>query len=335
MPRPAGSSCSSVQVVSTMVLPRRETRGKRDQRAKSTAVQRASSTGAPQASWAERKAAKKAAQSAKNKRRDRKHAENKQPAPKNTGNHGANKGKTYRTFGLGRLAGTDTAPRREAKNRPFSSTELALFTELEKAKGTAFALATAGRTFPGLIKARARQAATGRATPGKKRKNGPGRQFDVGGAEDAALHQHSRDDPHMSQRDLAKKFDTSQSTVSRQIGTACADPNMRSDRGLRSREAGRIPLSTKKSQKVVWEANLPRIIDMSLTWLEGICEVAVELRSWTDEAKLKWGHGQHKTTGRAPVGHTLNREEEYRMKNATMTLAAGFRHRGPRRGQWD
>ena len=58
-----------------------------------------------------------------------------EPAPKNNGNGGANKGKKYQTFGAALLAAPHSAPQ-QPMNRPFSTTELALFKELEKAKGT-------------------------------------------------------------------------------------------------------------------------------------------------------------------------------------------------------
>ena len=60
---------------------------------------------------------------------------------------------------------------------------------------------------------------------------------------------------------------------------------------------------------------------MIMTWHLGMATLETLYRSWSDEAKVPYGYGQHLLTGRSDVGQMFMAEEDYRLKNGTMYLA--------------
>ena len=53
---------------------------------------------------------------------------------------------------------------------------------------------------------------------------------------------------------------------------------------------------------MTFEANLPWVVDMIMTWHLGMATLETLYRSWSDEAKVPYGYGQHLLTGRSDVG---------------------------------
>jgi hypothetical protein len=70
---------------------------------------------------------------------------------------------------------------------------------------------------------------------------------------------------------------------------------------------------------------MPRLLDCFCSWHEAIKNVRTAKRSWSDESKIKYGHGQHGPKGRAPKGEMFVSESPYRFANSTMFLLIALR----------
>ena len=249
--------------------------------------------------------------------------------PKKHLTHGASYVKGF--SGWGKEPDVATAePKRVRELPPFNSpinTATMRIVETSVIRGSSLdeAAALQGFTARGLRKAKKREERTGVVTPQKPARKS-NRAFPLGTKLRAdARHYLNVVNPQQSLREAGQKLGASASTLSREFCTGDAEQNRRSTRGRRSAEAGELPLVRKKRQKIMSEANMPRIYDMALSWTAGVAGIPVHCRSWTDESKLKWGDGQHGDTGRAEAGTQLNLSEPYRWKNATILLAAGCR----------
>ena len=180
-------------------------------------------------------------------------------------------------------------------------------------------------TRQGFWKAKKREEKFGHASPERPVQQSR-RIFPVGSTARAAARTYLKDKNNsQSLQEAGVKFGASAPTLCREFGMGDAISDRRSTRGARSAEAGEKPLTRKRPQKVLSEANMPRVYDMALSWHEGILCVPVHLRSWADESKLKWGDGQHGASGRAEAGKPYNSSQPYRWSNATIYICAGCR----------
>ena len=180
-------------------------------------------------------------------------------------------------------------------------------------------------TRQGFWKAKKREEKCGHATPERPVQQSR-RIFPVGSKARAAARTYLKDKNNsQSLQEAGVKFGASAPTLCREFGMGDAISDRRSTRGARSAEAGEKPLTRKRPQKVLSEANMPRVYDMALSWHDGILCVPVHLRSWADESKLKWGDGQHGASGRAEAGKPYNSSQPYRWSNATIYICAGCR----------
>ena len=169
------------------------------------------------------------------------------------------------------------------------------------------------------VNAERRYKETKRASPQKQQTRGPRRKLNDD--EWADLYTELCDNQGEGYRDIALKYGVSIATISRECGTASGDPNSRSDRGQRSKEKGKEPITLKVPQVLMSEANMPRIVDMHMSWLEAMEEFDAGLVAYTDECPIFYGEGQHSRKGRAPQGEMCVQEKPYRWKRATLCMA--------------
>ena len=200
-----------------------------------------------------------------------------------------------------------------------------------KLVGLARAIGIESISKSGYYKALRRIKRDGHATPPRP-SVAPGRKrtYPLFSPEFASCRKYlEEDEPDLSYREAALNVvpPSSAANLCRTFGNGSADSNARSKKGLRSTQAGLKPLTSKKCQIVMSETNMPRILDMFLSWHNSVKELRTLRRSWTDESKIKYGHGQHGPKGRAPKGKHYVSEAPYRWQNATMFLAIA--HRDP------
>lgn len=169
------------------------------------------------------------------------------------------------------------------------------------------------------VNAEERYRQTHRASPEKRQTNGPPRKL----SEDEwkKLYNELSDNQGDGYRAIALKYGISISTVARSCGNTSRDPNTRSDRGARCKAMGKRPLTLKVPQVLMSEANMPRIVDMHMSWIEGMQAFDPGLIAYTDECPIFYGEGQHSKRSRAPQGEVSVQEKPYRWKRATLCMA--------------
>ena len=220
-----------------------------------------------------------------------------------------------------RRAGADSRGKgRGAFNLAMST--FALMSCIALAKGTATLPKDVARLMgfgvAAYVSAKERYDQTSRASPEKHKSRGPPRKLSKDKWEE--LYDELCDNQGDGYRAIALKYEISIATVSRSCGNASSDPNTKSNRGIRCKAMGKIPLTLKVPQVLMSEANMPRVVDMHMSWMEGMQAFDPGLIAYTDECPVFYGPGQHSKKSRAPRGEASVQEKPYRWKRATLCM---------------
>ena len=254
----------------------------------------------------------------------RPHRERRPPAPFQTGGRqqGKSTGRTKPSAGDKGGSSPDGAPRKyktsgashmpcspqqpagqvlKPNNAPVTTECINRIEANAKWVGLARAIGIESISKSGYYKALRRIKRDGHATPPRPRV-APGRKrtYPLFSPEFASCRKYlEEDEPDLSYREAALNVvpPSSAANLCRTFGNGSADSNARSKKGLRSTQAGLKPLTSKKCQIVMSETNMPRILDMFLSWHNSVKQLRTLRRSWTDESKIKYGHGQHGPKG--------------------------------------
>jgi len=186
-----------------------------------------------------------------------------------------------------------------------------LAAQLAEATGTSpTTILTEVGALSAVQQARAREGATGSADPQQQQSHGP--ESATSQAEREVVWNFvERTDCFLRQVEYGDRFGLTQQQVSKAFSAWRV-------------EAGKKPLTRKKRQKTPSNAQLARVMDMSLCCYDALKGFGYGRIAYQDESKILWGVGNHVEYGYSEAGTTVSGDFPHKASSATIILLIEF-----------